>query len=232
MSVLNKSQSKNTLSENDRNLIYVFFILQIYFSGNIFSFAFWNSSFAFGYILGFYGIWALGLSVLLLFFLFLQKRFRKNQIRLNIAFASFLSIPFGFILWLQSFEFYSTGRSWYQVPLLLVLIYMYFRFATLNIRKTTILVSALLGASFMGHAKITKKYVNKTLDIENVALSKKNNIHVIMIDSLTHSEFTKTYMGINNPAADYLASLNNVIYAGNMGFSERVPTKPAWATLS
>lgn len=52
-----------------------------------------------------------------------------------------------------------------------------------------------------------------------------------MFDSLTHSAFSENWLGVRNPAADYLSMLDDTIYAGIMGFVERVPTRNSWATL-
>ena len=41
----------------------------------------------------------------------------------------------------------------------------------------------------------------------------------------------KEFLGVGNPAADYLATLDDVIYADNLGFSEHIPTREAWAAL-
>ena len=62
-------------------------------------------------------------------------------------------------------------------------------------------------------------------------MDKKTNVHVIMLDALTHSPFTEEFMGVENPAADYLATLEDTIYAGSLGFSENVPTKASWWAL-
>ena len=52
-----------------------------------------------------------------------------------------------------------------------------------------------------------------------------------VFDSLTHSAFSENYLGVRNPAADYLSMLDDTIYAGIKGFVERVPTRNSWATL-
>ena len=43
--------------------------------------------------------------------------------------------------------------------------------------------------------------------------------------------FSENYLGVRNPAADYLSMLDDTIYAGIKGFVERVPTRNSWATL-
>ena len=55
-------------------------------------------------------------------------------------------------------------------------------------------------------------------------MDRKPNVHVIMLDSFTHSPFAEEFMGVENPAADYLATLDDTIYAGGMGFVENVAT--------
>ena len=68
-------------------------------------------------------------------------------------------------------------------------------------------------------------------NFDTIELDKKTNVHIIMLDSLTHSAFTREFMGIENPAADYLETLDDTIYAGSSGFSERIPTMNAWGTV-
>jgi len=64
-----------------------------------------------------------------------------------------------------------------------------------------------------------------------VVLDKKTNIHVIALDSLSNSAFTREFLGVDNPADKYLSTLNNSIYAGNMGFTEQVATTGFWKSL-
>ena len=64
-----------------------------------------------------------------------------------------------------------------------------------------------------------------------ITLDRKTSIHVIMFDSLTHSNYSESFLGVENPAADYLSLLDDTIYAGNRGFVEYVPTRRSWSAL-
>ena len=226
---------KNILSTNDRNLLYAFLFLQIYFAGNILSFIFWKSSISFGYTVMFYGVWLMALTLFLLVLLILYRKFWVVvKIRPGLIFCVILSIPFGWQIWLQSLELvYSRIRPWLLFPFFLWAMYMYYHFAFFMISKVAIIVILLSGLSFIGHSNIGYEYIKKIIrhkehissDLEKISLDNKPNIHVIMIDSLTHSKFTNVFLGTKSPAADYLATLDNTIYASNMGFSERVFTK-------
>ncbi len=93
----------------------------------------------------------------------------------------------------------------------------------------------LCSVSFMGHSEFLADFEHSKWrnyhETDRISLNRKNNVHVIMFDSLTHSAFSETFIGVRNPAADYLATLDDTIYADHMGFAEHVLTKPAWATL-
>ena len=49
-----------------RNALVIFLLLQVYFTNNILSFGFWKSGLAvFGHLAQFYGVWLVGLALLL-----------------------------------------------------------------------------------------------------------------------------------------------------------------------
>ena len=89
--------------------------------------------------------------------------------------------------------------------------------------------------SFIGHSEIWDDFERSkgrnAYETDVVSFNKTSNIHVIMFDALTHSAFSETFMGVRNPAADYLATLDDTIYAGHMGFVEQSHTASSWASL-
>ena len=210
------------------NLLYSFLLLQLYFVGNILSFGFWKSTVAFGYFIGFFGIWIISLFLLLFFILrILQKR------KLEIPFCVIFSLPFCFGLWLETLEIHVVSNLWWLIPTTLTGVFAFYHFAPSYKALMTVIITVLFGISFMGHSDILAKPVDKqkSFNLEKISLDKKSNIHIIMIDALTHSSFLKAFLDVKSRAAEYLASLDDVIYASHMGFSEHVPTREAWAGL-
>ena len=230
----------------DRKALYAFLLLQLYFAGNILSFGFWKSDIVvFGYLTAFYGVWLIGLTLLLVVVLRISTRFGLTQFN-PVVFVAF-SLPFCFGLWLQTLAVH-IGEFWWAAILLFFAMFMYYRFGPLYIGRMTVLMISLCSLSFMGHSEILADAEHSTGRnshvTDMVVLDKKNNIHVIMFDALTHSAFSGTFLGVRNPGADYLATLDDTIYAEHMGFIEYVPTKAehmgfneydptkkAWATL-
>ena len=88
--------------------------------------------------------------------------------------------------------------------------------------------------SFLGHADIfaepERSSERVSADTDMVSLDRKQT-SMCVFDSLTHSAFSENYLGVRNPAADYLSMLDDTIYAGTKGFVEYVPTRNSWATL-
>ncbi len=209
--------------------ICLFVLLQLYFASNMLSFGFWSSSDSvFGYMVVFYGVWIAGHVVALSLFLAAARRFDLAWLALAALFI--LSVPFAWDLWVRSIEIDTDAIRRTVKILLLPATYLYFRIGLGAVRWTACAVLLLCVLAFMGHAQPAVSTV-KSLYFDSVELDRKMNVHVIMLDSFTHTPFTKEFMGIENPAADHLASLDDAIYAGGMGFVEHVPTKIAWASL-
>ena len=209
--------------------ICLFVLLQIYFASNMLSFGFWKSSdSAFGYMLVFYGAWIAGLVLPLSLFLAAARRFNLPWLALVALFV--LSIPFSWDLWVQSIEIDRDAIRRVVKFLLLPATYLYFRIGLESVRWTACAVLLLCVLSFTGHAGLSVS-TGKSHDFDTFEMDKKTNVHVIMLDAFTHSPFSKEFMGVENPAADHLATLGDAIYAGSLGFSEYVPTKNAWASL-
>ena len=209
--------------------ICLFVLLQIYFSSNMLSFGFWKSGNAvFGYMLVYYGAWIAGLVVALSLFLAAARRFEFPWLALTALFV--LSVPFAWDLWVPSIEIDRDAIRRTVHILLLPATFLYFRIGLESVRWTACAVLLLCVIAFTGHSGVSVS-TGKSHDFDRLEMDRKPNVHVIMLDSFTHSPFTKEFMGIENPAADFLESLDDAVHAGSMGFSEHVPTKYAWASL-
>ncbi len=210
----------------------IFVPLQLYFACNILSFGFWKSSRSeFEYMVLFFGAWLAGLSLLLILILRMNNHFGLARFGPVICLA--LSLPFCFGLWLQSLGAHPLlyWNAIWVVPLLFV----YFRFGVDYPLQISTLMLALCVVSFMGHSGFfaeaePEEQPNLTAS-GVVTLDRKISIHIIMLDSLTHSDYSKSFLGVSNPAADYLATRDDAVYAGNRGFVEYVPTRNSWAAL-
>ena len=216
-----------------RNALVIFLLLQIYFTSNILSFGFWKSEFfVFGYLAMYYGGWLVGLALLLKLCLIINARFCKTLF--DPVTLTVFSLPLCFGLWLQTLEVHPDKLWWVAIPLISAM-FVYYRFGVLYIGRVSVLMVPLCITSFLGHADIfagperSSERVSAVTDM--VSLDRKPNIHVIVFDSLTHSAFSENYLGVRNPAADYLSMLDDTIYAGTKGFVEHVPTRNSWATL-
>ena len=209
--------------------ICLFVLLQVYFASNMLSFGFWKSGNAvFGYMLVYYGAWIAGLVAALSLFLAAARRFDLPWLALAALFV--LSVPFAWSLWVHSIEIDRDAIRGTVGILLLPATYLYFRIGLESVRWTACAVLLLCVLAFLGHAGLFVSTA-KSHDFDTVEMERKTNIHVIMLDAFTHSPFTEEFMGIESPAADHLASLDDAIHAGRMGFSEHIPTKYAWASL-
>ncbi len=212
-----------------RNPVFLFLSLQIYFVSNTVSFGFWKSNeYVFEYMLLFYGAWLIALVLLLVLILFVCRRLNAHW----VAFVALtvLSFPFAFELWVRSIEIDDRTLR-YAIRLLLVpVMYYYFRFGLSRMRVAISSVFLLCAVSFISHAGLIIS-IDRPHNFESFSLNRKPNIHVIMLDALTHSQFTQEFMGIGNPAADLLEDQNDAIYAGTQGFSEFGSTKATWGTL-
>ena len=209
--------------------ICLFVLLQIYFASNLFSFGFWKSGEGiFEYMLMFFGAWLAGLVLLLS--LFLAKGRRFNASWLPLAILVVLSIPFAWDIWIRSLEIDSSAmRKALRISLFAVM-YLYFRIGLQRVRWTAGAVLLLCVLSFAGHAGLSVP-TGPSRDFDTIEMDKTPNVHVIMLDSFTHSPFSRESMGVDNPAADYLATLDDTIYAGSLGFVESVATANSWSTL-
>lgn len=219
-------------TERRKGFLGIFVVLQFYFACNVLSFGFWKSSRSeFEYMALFFGAWLVGLTLLLILILKINKRLRLARFDPLVCLS--LSLPFCFGIWLKSlgFEHLFFWNAIWTVPLL----FIYFRLGANYHTRTYILILALCVLSFMGHSDIfaEAKLREKPglTDSGVITLDRKTNIHVIMLDSLTHSNYSSSFLGVENPAADYLSTLDDAIYAGNRGFVEFVPTRPSWAAL-
>ena len=209
--------------------IWLFVLLQTYFVSNTLSFGFWRSGpGVFVYMLLFYGLWLVGLSLLLSLFLAAGRRFSPSWLVLVVLVV--LSIPFSWELWVRSLEIDSSTVRMALRILLLPAILLYFRIGYGRAGWTGCAILLLCALSLAGHAGFSVSTEPPRV-FDPFELDKKTNIHVIMLDSFTHSAFTKEFMDVSNPATEHLATLDDAIHAGSLGFSENVPTRLAWRTL-
>ena len=207
----------------------LFVPLQIYFASNALSFGFWKSGEGvFRYMLGYFGAWVAGLVLVLWLFLTAGRRFNRSW--LGLAGLVVLSTPFAWDLWIQSIQIDTDAIRRTARILLLPAMYLYFRIGLEHVRRTGCAVLLLCVLSFSGHAGLSIS-TGPPPEFDTVKMDRKPNVHVIMLDSFTHSAFSKEFMGIENPAADFLATLEDAIYSGRMGFAEYVPTKQSWGAL-
>ena len=219
------------LDKSIRNAIVLFVLLQIYFASNTLSFGFWKSNdYVFEYMLMYYG--ALLVILVLLFTFALILCYRPNAQWIVFIVPIIFSLPFAFELWVRSLEIESRTVRYIVSLILLPVMYLYFRIAISRIRTAVFSVLILCLLSFFGHAGLIFPIDHfAPTKFESLHLSRKPNIHVIMLDALTHSQFTREFLGIGSVAADALENKTDSIYAGTLGFAEHVPTKSAWGTL-
>ena len=212
-----------------KHAIGLFVLLQIYFATNLLSFGFWKGADGvLGYMLVYFGTWIAVLVLLLSLILVVARRFNRSW--LTLAVLVILSIPFSWELWVRSIQIDRHVIRISVYILLLPAMYLYFRIGLERARWTASAVLLLCVLSFAGHAGFSVS-TGSSRDFDMIEMDKRTNVHVIMLDSLTHSSFSKEFMGVENSAADYLASLDDTIYAGSLGFSEHVPTKASWGAL-
>ena len=214
-------------------LLCVFVLLQLYFASNVLSFAYWKSGPSdFQYMTLFFGIWLVGLLLLLV--LILKTSVRFGLARFAPVVCLVLSLPFCFGLWLNTLGI-NPGLFYWNIIWVIPLLLVYFRVGAFHAVKISIVMLTLCVLSFMGHSGVFDEpaLAQEPGPADNgmMSLARNTSVHVIMLDSLTHSDYSKSFLGVENPAADYLSVLDDAIYAGNRGFVEYVPTRQAWAGL-
>ena len=210
----------------------IFVVLQLYFACNILSFGFWKSSRSeFEYMVLFFGAWLVGFTLLLILILRINKRL--GMARYDPAACLVLSLPFCFGIWLKSLGV--DPLLFWNAIWIVPLLFIYFHFGVNHLAQASILMLALCALSFMGHSGIFAEAGPQQkpglTDPRVITLDRKTSIHVIMFDSLTHSNYSESFLGVENPAADYLSLLDDTMYAGNRGFVEYVPTRRSWSAL-
>ena len=218
------------ISIMDIKALCAFFLLQIYFVSNLLSFGFWRSHIViFEYLLLFYGVWLILLTLLLLLLLITANFLRLGRFKQIILVV--LSLPFFFEVWLGSLEIINSHLLTVASILLIFCLFIYYRFSDLYIGRMAVMISALSAFSFMNHSDIVFIKKDASYSAETVMLDNKRNIHVILLDSFVHSAFSEAFLGVRNPAADYLSSLEDTVDAGYMGFSEYSNTLDTWADI-
>ena len=135
-----------------RDALVLFLLLQVYFTCNILSFGFWKSGLAvFGYLALFYGVWLVGLVLLLSSGLIISDRFGKT--RFDPVILMIFSLPLCFGLWLQTWGVRPDTLWWVAIPLIAVM-FVYYRFGVLYSGRVSVLMVSLCLVSFLGHADI------------------------------------------------------------------------------
>ena len=223
--------------DNNRNLVLSWLLLQVYLVSNLLSFGFWkvgNSFFVYSIL--FFSVWFTGLAAVLLLFLWIEKH--KGLTRFKFKVLAIVTFPF-FWLWGASLQLELDELYVFFIIAFPFVIAVYYRIGQSNIAGVTVSMLALSTVSFFGHAGMDAgmgadnnlQPSHPNMDVADITLDRTPNIHVIMFDALTNSEFSREFLGQGSVGADYLAQLDDSIYAGKMSFCERVPTIQCWDAL-
>ena len=221
--------------ESKQNAIISFVFVQFYFICNLLSFGYWKESVeVFLFVFLYFGVWIAGLTLLLA--LFLKFKNRLNHKRYGFTILVVLSLPM-FGIWVQSLDIRDSRLEWLMLLLFPFAIALIHRLGQFHITKSSIVIAGLCILSFLGHAQLSDAVEQSSTDFHpnfelgKIVLDRTPNIHVIKFDGLTHSDYSREFMGVRNPASDYLSELDDAIFAGSRGFQENVWTKNAWRTL-
>ena len=167
------------------NALVIFLLLQVYFTINILSFGFWKSELVvFGYLAIYYGVWLVGLVLLLSLCLIISARYSKT--RFDPVILIIFSLPLCFGLWLQSWEV-RPDNLWWVAILFISVMFVYYRFGVLYIGRVSVLMVSFCITSFLGHVDIfagPERSSERVSADTDISLDRKTNIHVIMFDSL------------------------------------------------
>ena len=238
----NRSRSSATAGAepaSKRHLILASALLQIYFVCNLLSFAIWEvSGVAALHMMVYFGVWIAGSIAVLSAYLRLASGGKRSLT--TVAVLTVVAMPM-FGVWIQSLELQSRWPEWALLLSFPAFIYFYFRLGTRSFKKLSIVVLGLCVLSLFSHVNLFKLVFTSAKEapaIEKHAASDEKhsmfelkhrpNVHMVMFDSLSTSKFTKEFIGIDNPASDYLSEMENTLFAGNRGFVEEVPTKKSW----
>ena len=210
--------------------ILLFVLLQVFFASNTLSFGLWNSGeHVFAYMNLFYGTWLTGMIILLVPTLFICFR-SKCSLWIVLAILVFMSLPFGWDLWVRSVETENRITRYILRLLLLPVVLFYFWIGFRRIRSAIATIVVLSLVSFIGHAA-GHYSLHRDVDYSAFKLKSTPNIHVIVLDALTTSHLTQEFLGAHNPATDYLTSMDDIRVANPIGYSEKASTRKSWATL-
>lgn len=218
----------------NRNLIFAFLFLHIFFISNLLSFGFWKLGTAFlAYSVLYFGTIILGLTLFL--WLAVKATQRKKMMGTTLAVLIVFTLPL-FGLWMQTLQIQTNLPELFFLVLFPFIACIYYRLTSSNVAGTAIVMLGLSAISFFSHAEFKRsnpisEYQHPKMHLSEIQLSRKPSIHVIKFDSLTTSAFSKEFLDVPNPADDYLSELSDSIYAGNLGFVENIPTRNAWQTL-
>ena len=220
---------------NVQNTLIAFALLQIYFVCNLLSFGYWRESAdVFLYLILFFGVWIIGLTLALALYLKFKDRMKFS--RYSVAVLTLVTLPL-YVIWVDSLQIRSDPVEWLLVLSFPFAVAIYYRLGQVHVAKIAATMVGLSLIAFMGHAGFTlwesKNSVEEhpNMHLAKISLDRTPNIHVIKFDALTHSAYSKEFMGVTNPAANYLSELDDAIYADTRGFQEKSTTRNAWATL-
>lgn len=229
-----------SLTIEDGKRVALFVLLQSYLAGNVLSFGLWKEHIeVFTYMILFYGAWLVVLTLLLLVFCRLRRNSSLAAARvLDAVVPVLLSMPFLVELYAASINI---NIHWaLLITLLLPALLLYYHLGPAQFIKVSCVMAVLVFlALFIGHAPAImvgqngsdSAHSQATYEDYQLALERRPNVHVIMLDAFTHTAFTREFMDMENPAADYLAGLDDAIYAGAAGFVEAGATKASWVML-
>ena len=217
------------------NVIIASALLQFYFLCNLLSFAIWEvGGIAAAHMTIYFGIWIAGSIAILS--AYLRYGDASGRPRTTVAVLTVVSIPM-FGIWIQSLELRARWLEWALLIAYPFFIYLYFRLGGRSFKKLTAIVVGLCALSLFSHVNLFKlafSSVDQDPELEKYAafeLASRPNVHMIMFESLTASDFTKEFLAVENPAADYLSKMEDAIFAGNFGFAEEIPTRRSWSFI-
>ncbi len=220
--------------DNHRNLVLTWLFLQSYLVSNLLSFGFWKvGKWFFLYSILFYSVWLVGLAVLLLLFLWMEKHRCVTWSKFTVVML--ITFPF-FWLWGVSLQLERDGLYVFFMMAYPFVMAAYYRIGQSQMAGVAVSMLVLCTVSFFGHADFTRwqqASVNPhpNMEIADIALEHTPNIHVVMFDALINSAFSKEFMNQRSPGADYLSQLDDSLYAGKLGFADGLSTTPSWDAL-
>ena len=215
-----------------KKLIFSFVLLQFYFITNILSFAIWEvGGVAAIHLIIYFGIWIAILAAILWTYFYIVDT--KKRPRLTLAIIAVMTLPM-FGIWIQSLELDPRWVEWIFLLIFPFGVFIYIRLGNSNFGKTTTIILGLCALSIFSHSGLSQSiFTSKESETKwdshsQLKLIHKPNIHMVMFDSLTTSNFTREFLELDNPASDFFSENYDILFAGDRGFVEDVPTRRSW----